>query len=48
MAQNIVRNRAVWSVQLFLLTRKYSSQKVSMAWKYYDGRLQTNTQHREE
>ena len=48
MAQNILRNRAVWSVPLFLLTGKYSSQKMSMARKYHDGRLQTNPQHCEE
>ena len=48
MAQNTLRNLAVWSVPLFLLTGKYSSHKVRMARKYHDGRLQTNPKHREE
>ena len=47
MTQKSLRNRAVWSIILFLLTEKYSSQKVNMTRKKHDRSLQTNPQHRE-
>ena len=48
MTQKSLAIRAVWSILLFLLTGKYSSQKVSMTRKKQDPSLQTNPQHREE
>ena len=48
MAQKSLRNRAVSSILLFLLTGKYSSQKVNMTRKNHDRSPQTKPQHREE